>query len=148
MSVFAPPVHRLGRLLMCFTAHSDWLGLCLIPSAAGLPNMVTYDTSRAGTNAGTERGPRGLLCPSSPVKPSHSGPLGTCYIYQVHRITRDPSDTPEQPKHSSEVSNGKLSRAWCTPDMPTLLLPKPAMLAHSVPHRHRDARPLKSCQAP
>lgn len=54
------------------SASSCWLQVS--------PSMVTYDTSTVGAKAETERGPEELLCPNSPVKPSHSSSLGTCYI--------------------------------------------------------------------
>lgn len=65
-------------------ASSHWLQV----SPTWSPMTPALQANQEG-----ERRPQGLLCPSSPVKPSHhSHPLDLCYIKW---ITRDPGDAPE-----------------------------------------------------
>lgn len=128
------------------SSRPDWLGLCIIPPAPGLPQQVTCDTSIAGAKAETERGPEELFCPSSPVKPSHTSPLGACYIKCIESPGIQVTLQSNESTHL-ESPTENLAEPGAPLTCPPLLLPEPAMLVHSVSRRHRDTRPLKSCQA-
>lgn len=108
--------------------------------------MVTYDTSTAGSvlNHGWKEDHRqGLLDSSSPIKPSHSGLLDTCYIKCMESQAIQATLPTNQ---STQVPNGEFNRACCSPDIPTLLLPTPAMLARSGSHCHGDTRPSRAAK--